>query len=313
VSLPGEPVSGTSPNLYKYIDITTPKLKLYTPGNTILMAGKIYKIGWKIYDKNLDISKNKLSVSYDNGKTWHLLAKAFAARGRIDFRTPEKDLNSSLLFKLEAEDFSHLSCAVVSKAYTVRKYDFDILFTEPTQHEISKTRKTKKRKKESLFVEKREKESFTKIEDHLTRAKILIAQGEYPDALQNLKTIVQIDPNNLEALSLMGYVHTLQEDYSQSIQILSRAFSLDCSNWTNFYNLEISLLKVNNIFDSLAKMTEFLKCVSVENLDKNKLDKIHSLIASLEKKSLMLQDIQLKNKLGYLKNLVEVSLQSANK
>ncbi len=313
LNFPEEPVAGTVPNIYKYIDITAPGVKLYTPKNIVFIAGKIYKIGWKIYDKNLDISKSKLSVSMDNGKTWHLLAKSLSKKGKMDFRAPDKDLDNSLIFKLEAKDLSNLSSSITSKTYTVRKYDFKISFSHPTKEKGRKTKKSKKvllPKKEEVVEEKK---PSLKLDELLKEAKTFISKGEYYEALQNLNTIVENNPNDIEALSLIGYIHTLQGNYPEGIKVLSQIFSLDCSDFTTFYNLQISLIKVNNIFDSITRMSEFLRCTSIENLDKNKREKIQAIIAILEKKSNILEDNNLKNKLNYIKNLIAVSLLSAKK
>ncbi len=316
ISFPDEPKPGDVPKLYKYIDITAPKVKLYTPSTNVLIGGMIYKIGWKIYDKNLDRAQSKLKVSYDGGHRWHLLAKSIPKKGRITFRAPQKD--AALLFKLEAQDFSGLSSSIVSKLYTVRKYDFDISFSEISKQKNVKVirKRAPKNIKAPPAEVKIAKPTIDrgKIEQLLKESKILISQGEYYNALQNLKQIIQEDFNNMEALSLMGYIHTLQENYTESIKVLSHAFTVDCSDFTNFYNLEIGLIKVNNIFDSVSKLINFLKCVPPDSLDKNKKKKLDTIISVLSKKSDALSDNTVKSKLNYVRSLYTTpALESVHK
>lgn len=315
ISFPEEPKPGDVPSLYRFIDITAPKLKLFTPHSDILIAGKIYKIGWKIYDKNLDMSHNKLSVSYDGGKKWFILAKSLPKKGKINFRTPPKNLEGTLLFKLEARDFVGLSSSVVSKLYTVRKYDFEISFTEKKIEQKDQTSKPYKKahkkqtrfKKEFKAKEEKPKIDYSKIEETLKNAKIMISRGQYYEALQNLNQIIQQDLNNMEALSLIGYIHILQENYSEGIKVLSHLFTIDCSDFTNFYNLSIGLIKANNIFDSASKLIDFLKCVPPESLDKSKREKLEAIISILYKKSEILNDKNIKNRVEYAKNILKVS------
>jgi tetratricopeptide (TPR) repeat protein len=193
---------------------------------------------------------------------------------------------------------------LVSNPYTILTMDYEISFTEqPYQQKGPKLKHARKEKITRVVPPSVVPPTQIDIENLKKDAQLKLAKGEYNDALQLLEKALQISPNDFEALSLQGYIYVLQENFQESIRVLSKAFSINCADFSTFYNLQISQIKANNIFDGVNTILTFLKCSNLEDLDKNKMEKINSLLSILEKKTEVLKDNNSKTKLQYMKNV----------
>ncbi len=90
----------------------------------------------------------------------------------------------------------------------------------------------------------------------LERAQLLLQQGRVNDAEKNIKDVLQQDPENDEALSLLAKCCYERNDYDQGIEIIQRAIGLDPENSYYFYLLAFGYYRKDYGFAAIDNLNK---------------------------------------------------------
>lgn len=80
----------------------------------------------------------------------------------------------------------------------------------------------------------------------IQRAHLLLSQGRSEDAIRQLSEVLQADPNNDQALSLMARARFDQKKYKEGMELAQRAISLEPTESYYYYLLAFGYYSVDN-------------------------------------------------------------------
>src|ERR1043165_5345619 len=88
--------------------------------------------------------------------------------------------------------------------------------------------------------------------NHLKNAQRLAAEGQYSEAIAELKLAARIGPNSAEPHMIMGSVYVQSERWADAHRAYSRALELDAQSWQTYKQLGI-------VYDRQGKFVEAIK------------------------------------------------------
>ena len=70
--------------------------------------------------------------------------------------------------------------------------------------------------------------------------------GKYTEAEQLCTSIINTQPNHMDAINLLGVIAQKNSNHQQAVALFQRALNIDCSNATLYYNQAISLYQLGH-------------------------------------------------------------------
>ena len=97
------------------------------------------------------------------------------------------------------------------------------------------------------------------IHADIERAKLLLERGRMNEALQAAKQVLQGDPNNTDALTILAQCHLGNKDYEEAISIIQTTLSIEPNNDFLFYLLAFTYYQKDEYFAGHQQITEAIR------------------------------------------------------
>jgi tetratricopeptide (TPR) repeat protein len=96
-------------------------------------------------------------------------------------------------------------------------------------------------------------------QDYLEQIKTKINQGQQASAFQDLQWLLQIDPENAQALGWRGVLHSQQKDYSRAIADLNQALKLAPHSWELRFHRGLARIQLGDPIGAIKDFDQLLQ------------------------------------------------------